>query len=280
MRDVIKTNVNRQQSSKRLHRRTRYHAGNVLLVALLVIGVGVSLSMTLFFNITTVTINNETDYDSMEIVELSGIKSGENLVRMDTSASQKRIAEALVYAEDVKVSKKYPSEVEITVTRAVPIANIRYSFGYLLVSSSGKILGAVEEPDASLLVIDGFEPATDVAGEKLQSKDPDKDSVLLTLTNAVTENPDANIRSLDMSDIYEIQVQFGDKVQFSMGTSNEAAYKLRLAAAAIKQLTVSKSYHLTMVGNNMVSAISDDSAKVVHTPNKEDTAETTTENAN
>lgn len=278
MRDVVKTNVKRQQSSKRKHRRTRYQAGYVLLVLLLVIGVGISLSMTLFFNVTTVDIINETSYDDHEIVNLSGIRGGENLVRLDTARAEKKIADALVYAEEVSVRKKFPNHLEITVTKSVPIANITYSFGYLLVSSQGKILESVEQPQEGLLIIEGFDPATDEPGEILQSKDPSKDGVLDTLTAAVSANPNANIHSLNMNDIYSIEVQFGEQIHFAMGSSAEASYKIRLAAKTIESLKTGKSYHMTMVGNNQISVISDDSAKMSRHNRTEQATDGTTNN--
>lgn len=276
MRDVVKTNVKRQQSSKRKHRRTRHQAINILIVALLVIGVGVSLSMTFFFNVTRIEVNNATHYDDNRVVALSGIKGGENLVRLDTGFSAKNIRESLVYAEEVSVNKKFPSTVEIVVTKSEPIANITYSFGYLLVSSSGKILETVEKPQEGLLIIKGYDPATDTPGQILESKVPEKNAVFNTLSAAVAKNPDAGVYSLDMSDIYEIQVQFGDKVKFEMGNSNEAAYKLKFASSVIQTLNPDKGYHLKMVGNNQISEISDDSAQVLHTLPANQTAETTT----
>ena len=278
MRDVVKTNVKRQQSSKRKHRRSRYQAGYVLLVLILVIGVGVSLSMTLFFNVTTVDIDNETSYDDMEIVNLSGIVSGENLVRLDAAKAERNIAEQLVYVETVQVKKKFPNHVQINVTKSVPIANIAYSFGYILVSGQGKILETVEKPIEGLLIINGFDPASDLPGENLQSKDPTKDAALDNLTKAVAANPDANIYSLDMDDIYDIKVQFGDKIVFTMGNSGEATYKIKLAAKTIERLKAGKSYHMTMVGNNQISVISDDSAKMTRGNQKEKSTDDTTNN--
>ncbi len=276
MRDVIKTNVKRQQSSKRKHRRTRHQAVYAFLVLLLVVGVGISLSMTLFFNVTTVNVRNETDYSDEMIVELSGIQGGENLVRMDTASAAKKIAAPLVYAENVTVTKKYPTSVEITVTKSVPIANIHYSFGCLLVSASGKILETVEKPREGLLIIEGFDPATDEPGEELQSKIPEKNGVLETLTRAVSANAQADIRSLDMTDVYAITVQYGENAVFEMGNSNDATYKLRFAAKTIEMLKNDEGHHLTMVGNNQISVISDNSAAIIRASGPKEKAETTT----
>lgn len=281
MRDVVKQNVKRQQSSKRQHRRSRLNAVYFFLVLVLVVGIGAALSMTLFFNVTDVVVLNETDTPDMEIVEMSGIKYQDNLVRLDTYSIAQKIASQIVYAERVSVKKKFPATVVITVEKAVPVANVANSYGYLLVSASNRILEELKEdtpPREGLIIINGFNAAEGTVGMVLTSEDERRDSVLQTLTAAVTESGSEHIVSLDMTDISAITVQFGDRITFNMGSSNDAVYKLRLAEETISKLNPGKRYKLTMVGNNQISVLSDDAPRSVTTAPAvtETTAETTT----
>lgn len=61
MQDVEKTEIQSQTSSKRRRRRNRFRPLYGLLVAILVIGVGVSLSMTVFFNIEQIAVAGDAD---------------------------------------------------------------------------------------------------------------------------------------------------------------------------------------------------------------------------
>ena len=54
MRDVVKTNVKRNQNSKRARRRRRNVPLYCFLVIILVLGIGILLSVTLFFNINKI----------------------------------------------------------------------------------------------------------------------------------------------------------------------------------------------------------------------------------
>ena len=56
MKDVVKTDINRTRNSKRNRRRQRNNSVYYLLVILLVIGVGVTLSTTLLFNISDIKV--------------------------------------------------------------------------------------------------------------------------------------------------------------------------------------------------------------------------------
>lgn len=276
MRDVVKTSVSRSRSSKRRRRRERRHTEYIFLVIVLVLGIFAALSMTLFFNVTDIVVNNETDTPDEEIVRLSGIQYQENLVRLESGIAAQRILASVVYAEKVSIKKHFPSTVEINVEKAVPVANVSQSYGYLLVSASNRVLEELKDgPREGLIVITGYNPAQGTIGMELRSEDENRDNVLKTLTAAVAECNDSRIVSLDMTDQSDILVQFGEYITFHMGSSNDAVYKLRLAAKSMDMLNPGKKYTLTMVGNNQISAIPEDS--IARAASTERTTDTTTE---
>lgn len=279
MRDVVKTNVKRQQSSKRQHRRRRLNPIYFLLVVVLVIGIGAALSMTLFFNVTDIVVDNETDAANEEIVRLSGIQYQDNLVRLDTKAAEKAITNAVVYAENVSVKKQFPSTVQITVEKAVPVANISCSYGYLLVSSSGRILEMLKDdsPREGLLLVTGYNPAVSAPGEQIQSEDQRLDSALRTMTAAVAACDSDRIKSVDLRDQSDILVQLGEHVTYHMGNSNDAVYKLKLALKAEEEVNPQKKYRFTMIGNNQISVIPEDQITESTAATSESTTFDTTE---
>ncbi len=272
MQEIVKTNVKRQQSSKRHHRRTRYHALYFVLVLLLVLGIGVSLSMTLLFNITTIDVRNGTRYQESDIISVSGIAAGDNLVRLDTAVSAERIRVSLPYAESVKVKRVFPSTVEITVTEAVPVASVEYSHGYLLISSSNRNLETIAEPMADLLIIRGFDPANDDPGAYFTSREPGEDDILRAITAATLESGVENIYAIDIAQHYNIMVYYENGSVFEMGNYTDAVYKLKLADATMKSdeisagLSTGRVYRLRMVGDNQISVVSEGAAEVVTPP--------------
>ena len=84
MKDVEKTNVERQNSRKRIRRRKRMMNVYGLVVFLLAVTVGITISYTFLFNINEIRVSGQSDmYTAEEIVEHSGIKKGDNLLRLD-----------------------------------------------------------------------------------------------------------------------------------------------------------------------------------------------------
>ena len=262
MQEVVKQNVKRQRSSKRRRRRTRSHRAYILLVIVLVIGLAAALSMTLFFNVTEIIVNNETDTPDEQIVELSGIRYQDNLIRLDTLIAAERIRANVAYAEKVTVKRKFPSAVEINVERAVPVANITQSYGYLLVSASNRVLEELkEDPYPGLLIISGYNPAEGSIGMVLRSEDEKRDNILKTLTAAVAGCGNPMIWSVDMADQSDILVYIGSNAVFHMGNANDADYKLKLALdvfGRLNQINASKKYKLTMIKNNQISVLPQD----------------------
>ena len=281
MRDVVKTNVKRQQSSKRQHRRSRLNPVYFLLVVVLVIGIGAALSMTLFFNVTDIIVDNETDAADEEIVRLSGIHYQDNLVRLDTRTAEKAITDAVVYAEKVTVKKQFPSTVAITVEKAVPVANISCSYGYLLVSSSGRILEMLKDdaPRDGLLLVTGYNPAVSAPGEQIKSEDQRLDSALRTMTAAVASCGSDRIVSVDLRDQSDILVQIGKHVTYHMGNSSDAVYKLKLALKAEEEVNPQKKYRFTIIGNNQISVIPEEPNSETSAPATEITVSETTTTA-
>ena len=100
MKDVEKTNVERENSSKRIRRRRRNMNLYGFIVLILVICIGVTISYTFLFNINEIKVSGEaSEYTVEEIVEASGIAMGDNLLRIDTEDAEKKILDSLLYIE-------------------------------------------------------------------------------------------------------------------------------------------------------------------------------------
>lgn len=267
MQEVEKTTVKRQQSTKRQHRRTRHNGAYIMLIVCLVAGIAFALSVTRLFNVTTVTIENDTDTSSDRLIEICGFKKGDNLMRMDTRDMAKRIEQEVVYAENVSVRRELPSTLVIHVEKAVPVANIQSGDEYLIISESGRILETPDSPREGLLIVTGYQAKEPSLGAWLQAEDSRQDTVLKTMMAAVEDSGEPKADLVDMHDTSEIEVHFGENILFRMGSSSDAAYKLKFAAKSIEKINPGKKYRLTMVGHNQISVLPED-MDVPRTPAK------------
>ena len=280
MQEIEKTTVKRQQSMKRQHRRTRHNGAYILLVIGLIAGIAFTLSFTRLFNVTDVVIEDDTGTPSERLIECCGFSRGDNMMRMDTRKMARQIEDQIVYAENVYVHRDLPSTLVIHVEKAVPVANIMTDAGCLLISESGRILEILDEPREGLIVLTGYQAEQTDLGAWLKAKDTRQDTVLKTMMNAAETVGDSRIETVDMTDPGAIIVHLGENIEFRMGSSSDAVYKLRLALGSIQQINPGKKYLLRMVGNNQISVVPLDTEIAPGRPAQEEAAGQAEEPAN
>lgn len=245
-----------------------------VIVILLVLTAGVTMCFTFLFNIDEIVISGESEtYTYMEIVEASGIRAGDNLLRLDSKKAEQQILDKLLYVETADVHRDFPSTLRITVTRCVPAYNIQYDEGVLLVSRKGKILADnnfYTDID-NLPVIYGFEPADTEPGKPIMSKNGNKYDAFCQLINRFDRDDNTGISSIDLTNEYAITVNYRNGMIFKMGNWSDVEYKLDLAQSVMADETIKgKKGYLTMVGSNQCSFRS--TGEIVEEPSETTTA--------
>ena len=106
-----KTEIQSQTSSKRRRRRNRFRPLYGLLVAILVIGVGVSLSMTVFFNIEQIVVAGDANqpYQKNDVVKASGVHTGDNMMRLNRETVKENILSRLIFVDSVSTRRTSPT---------------------------------------------------------------------------------------------------------------------------------------------------------------------------
>ncbi len=254
MQDVEKTEIQRDTSARRKRRRNRMRPFYSLVVFILVIGVGVALCMTVFFNIQTIEIAGESsEYSAEEIAQASGVHTGDNLMRLNSEQVEQNVLSGLVFVDSVRVEKEFPDMLVITVTPSIPAYNLVDESGTLQVSAAGKILKNSPETDLSLPTITGFETKTREPGMMITSVDSQKDQIFQTLSELIAQGLEYPITAIDVTDKYDIVLTFDDRIEFSLGNWNELSYKVSLAETVIGKLSADKVGYLTMIGDHQCS---------------------------
>ncbi len=282
MKDVEKTNVERQNSRKRLRRRKRMMNVYGLVVMLLVITAGVTISYTFLFNVDKIKVSGESDmYTAEEIVNASGVRKGDNLLRLSAAESEQAILDKLLYVETADVSKKFPTSLEINVTRCVPAFNVSYDGGTLLVSKKGKILADNGFITDKLPIIYGYDPIEIIPGKPLRSSNEHKGEAFAEIISAFTGDIDYGVSSVDMSDEFSIIVNYSNGTIFKMGTWSDVEYKLNLAKTVMEDESIKgKKGYLTMIGTNQCSFRTNDKPADVPGIVEPTKAQATDENGN
>lgn len=254
MQDVEKTEIRREPDARRQRSRNRTRPLYGFTVLLLIIGVGIALCMTVFFNIETIEIDGESEsYTAVEIAAASGVHTGDNLMRVSEEDVQEEVLSELIFIESVTVEKEYPDLIRITVSPSEAAYTLVDDDGTVQISDTGKILQTSEDADDDLPTITGYEPVSLETGTVLESSDSQKSSILESILDIMSEDLTYPITGIDLTDKYDIVLTFDDRMIFSLGNWSELEYKIKLAETVIGELEEDDEGYLTMVGENQIS---------------------------
>lgn len=205
--------------------------GTVLFIAAIIFAI---LSVTVFFNVETAVVKGSSRYTVEEIIEVSGINGGDNMIRKNMGKAEEKITSQLIYIETAEIKRKLPSTVEIAVTPCIETACMQKDGGFFVVSETGKILKLSEDTQEGLLIFYGANPAEDMdVGMKFASEDENKTEVIYDLLSRKDSEFVSKITSFDVTDRLNISCVYEDRINIELGVISEIDYKFRLAEEII-----------------------------------------------
>lgn len=222
----------------RRRRRKQNHSLTGIVVFLIAAGFFLLLSTTVFFNVETITVTGASNYTAQEIIDASGIRAGDNLVRTSTEKCAERIESRLVYIENAEITRSFPDTMVINVEACVPAANFLCDGYTLLISSKGKVLDQITEPKAGLLNFTGTDPMPGIVpGEKFASDDEHKTAAIEKLMEFfLSEDYSAlkeKVTVIDVSDRADLSYTYDNRIVVDLGSVNDIDYKINYSSEII-----------------------------------------------
>ncbi len=127
-----------REARERMRRRR-----NLFIWFLLIIGIviaGVILSLTLFFNVSSIQVDGASQYADSKIIQACGVKNGDNLFLINRDKVEEHIQQNLPYTGSVQVKRKLPSTLVLEVEDSDITAAVRQGTEYFLINADGKVL--------------------------------------------------------------------------------------------------------------------------------------------
>ncbi len=132
------------------------------------------LSVTVFFNAETILVEGNTRYTAEELLEIGGLKVGQNLFRLDKFEVMDQM-ESLPYVKTVTIKRKLPNTLTVKVVENQPVVWVRADTGAALLNEEYRVLELVTLPAEMLPAEESEEP------EETETEDPEE---------AETEDPE------------------------------------------------------------------------------------------
>lgn len=208
-------------------RNMSLHYSAVVLIVLIIFSV---LSVTVLFNIETAVVIGSSIYTADEIISVSGIEGGDNMIRKNLGKAEDAITSELIYIEEARIKRKLPSSVEIVIVPCVETASLQDEGGFMIVSETGKILRISEEPAEDTQVFYGANPAEELKiGDTFRSEDEAKTDVVYKLMGLAENKFVSGITSFDVNDRLNIRCVYDNRIDIELGVITDVDYKFKVA---------------------------------------------------
>ncbi len=223
-----------EQKAKKRRRHGNYVIYYVMLavVAFIIFAI---LSVTVLFNAEGIEVEGDTIYTDEQIIEASGLKGDENLVRLSLLGVDDDILEALVSLDSAEVTKQFfPPRIKITVAPAEPMVNFYYAGKNYVISHVGRVM-QIESSAADCMEVIGYQPGDNVViGDYITAANPEQDETIKTMSDMIEAMGIEKITKLDISDSLSIKMIYDNRVEITLGTIFQLDQKLTIVKELVE----------------------------------------------
>ena len=188
----------------------------------------VLVACVVFVRVNNIEVTGNHRYTAVEIIEVSGIQMGDNLVTLAKGRVASNIRAKLPYVEGVAIRRVLPDGIVLHVTERVAAASVDSGDGRWLVSAQGKVLERAG--DAPVMEVTGLTALAPYAGGQLQVDGQEKttlDYVLRLLTALEEHGMLEKCTSMDCTGSADILVGYGI-YQLRLPRGGDYDYMIRL----------------------------------------------------
>lgn len=172
----------------------------IIAVIAIVVFLMVLLLSSSLFNINEISVEGNSKLSEEKVISLSSIELYTNIFNFSKPKVKSKIKENS-YIEDVKISRKLPSKVLITIEERVPTYMLQFADSYVYINNQGYML-EISNEKIELPILTGF--TTDLsnikAGNRINSDDLNKMRFVIKICQALESNGIAeSLSKIDMS---------------------------------------------------------------------------------
>ncbi|MEG0571298.1 MAG: FtsQ-type POTRA domain-containing protein [Oscillospiraceae bacterium] len=212
-------------------RRKKNHTLHYILLFILTLVIGFTLSVTVFFNVEEINVIGNEKYTKEELIAGTDLQIGKNLFRISSKNCTDAIMKEKTDIDSVEVKKKLPNAVEITVNESkVSVASCSEDDFYLI-SAGGRVVDISKTPPQSdVILLYGMKFENVAVGDFVKNIKNQEGYVNFDkLINAINSSGLKDITIIDMSNEFQIKLYWQNRVEVNVGNMNDLEYKFDFA---------------------------------------------------
>lgn len=192
----------KEDAPRKVHVRKKHKKHHYLLKffsACVLITLLILFMKSSYFNINKITVEGIVNFSEEQIVEMSGLKKGQNLFEIKAGKAEEAI-EADPHIQKATIKRDLPKGLVITIEERLPAAQLKYEEQYIAIDADGFILSVGDKVDGAT-VLKGLTIKSEhvTAGTDLSVKEGAAlDEALALMKTAAQEG--ITFKTMDMSE--------------------------------------------------------------------------------
>ena len=226
-----------RKSRRRPSRRAGRFLGLYVFLSVILITVVVVAGCIVFFKVNQFQVNGNSRYTVEEIVEASGISTGDNLCLVKKTDAAGKVLSNLSYVRSVNIRRKLPDTIVTTVIETDVVAAIEVEDGWWLINAEGKLLEKTEDA-GDYIEITGLPLISPKAGDTI---DVEADyrlmrkSLIELLTAMQGRELLEQVRSIQCSDEAQLIMDYDGRLKVKMLTDADYDYQVKMLEAVLEK---------------------------------------------
>ena len=208
----------------------------LLLLAIIIGGICFALISTIF-NIEDIKVNGNEQINADTIVSLSQLQVGQNIFKFYKEKVINDI-KTNAYVENVKIKRKIPNKIEITIEERKQDYNVEFLNGYAYINNQGYIL-EISEQKLDLPVIKGISTPQEqiVEGNRLNDDDLEKLETVIQIMNICKSyDLDKKVSSIDITDSNDYIMEMNEEKKIiHLGNNSSLSNKMLYVPAILTE---------------------------------------------
>ena len=222
----------RQSENKKAVRNTFIICTVIALIIL-----SAAIACFFIFRIKEVSIKGSEKYTEEQLIQASGIGKNSNLIITRASAVERSLRTAYPSLEDIKISKKFPDRLEITVTDSEELYYIELGSDVFTITDDLRVTSQNKPVPEGAIELRSCGIVSVVVGEYMKfDKDTHYNYLKGLLENVRSHKISEHIVRVDMSEKFNIRLKYDDRFIIEIGDAENVNTKLTLAEAYISSL--------------------------------------------
>lgn len=231
-----KNRINKQKEMEQRKIKRRRKKIVVTLFIAIVVGISAYFSMSPTFKIQTVTVNGNAQLSREKIMEIAGIKIGDNIFSKIGIVLKVKLKQNGAI-EEAKVNKIYPNRIDIEITERSKRFQIQTESGiYIGIDEQGYVLEiASEKADVPVIIGMNIKEEDVDKTKRLEDKDLDKmENILQIYSECKKINIDDKITQIQVEDEYILKLE-NEGITIDLGNASNLKDRMYYVSAILKQ---------------------------------------------